>query len=97
MGVEYMTATANPYNVRFAFLQMSAVTLLNVDASGDLVVSGYCASANYLSGAYGATWGSLPSFPTAVNGNYYVLYDTTTATSRIYCYSNNGWHWSALT
>src|SRR5208337_4654289 len=24
MGVEYMTATASPYNVRFAFLQMTA-------------------------------------------------------------------------
>jgi hypothetical protein len=79
-----------------AFSHSGTLTAL-LDTSGDLVTVGYCASANYLSGAYGATWGSLPSFPTAVNGNYYVLYDTTTATSRIYCYSNNGWHWSALT
>jgi hypothetical protein len=75
----------------------SGIFKMTLDSYGNLVTVGYCASANYLSGAYGATWGSLPSFPTAVNGNYYVLYDTTTATSRIYCHSNGGWHWSALT
>jgi hypothetical protein len=86
------------YSPMFQIYEVNtAKSLLALDSSGDLTVSGYVASANYLSGAYGATWESLPSFPTAVNGNYYVLWNTNLGVGRIYCYANGAWHWSALT
>ena len=86
------------YSDSSMYFQYNAATnALILDSSGDLTLSGYMASANYLSGAYGALWGSLPSFPSAVNGNYFILWNTSTSTGRIYCYVNGGWHYSSLT
>jgi hypothetical protein len=67
-----------------------------LDTSGNLVVAGAVTATegvitDYLSGAYGATWGSLPSFPTPTNGMMVLLYNTDTSESRIYVYSNGAW------
>ena len=72
-------------------------------SSGSLIVAGNISSAygyckgvagivtDYLTGAYGVTWGSLPEFPTGVNGMHIMLYNTDLAESRIYIYSNGAW------
>jgi hypothetical protein len=76
-------------------------SIASLDPSGNLIVSGTVTGSlgvvsDYLSGAYGVTWGSLPSFPTATNGMYIILWNTNTSTGRIYCYAGGAWHYSAL-
>ena len=72
--------------------------------SGNLISSGTVTGSSgivsdYLSGDYGLTWGSLPTFPTGANGMYVVLWNTNAGvlSGRIYVYANGVWHYSALT
>lgn len=71
-------------------------TLNNVSATGTITASSGIIS-DYLSGAYGAAWGSLPTFPTGTNGMSIVLWNTDTSTGRTYTYANGGWHYTAMT
>jgi hypothetical protein len=70
--------------------------LMSLSSSGNLIATGTVTGSlgvisDYLSGAYGATWGSLPSMPTGTNGMMIVLYNTSTSTARIYVYANGAW------
>ena len=74
-----------------------AVTIGSSPTFVNVTLTGYLNSANYLTGAYGAAWGSLPSFPFTTNGGFMILWNTDTSTGRIYAYASGGWHYSALT
>jgi len=41
-------------------------------------------------------WAS-PSYPSPINGTMVVVYNSTSVTSRLYVYSNAGWHYVDLT
>lgn len=38
-----------------------------------------------------------PSYPTPINGNMVIVYNSTANASRLYIYTNAGWHYTALT
>jgi hypothetical protein len=64
---------------------------------GGLVVSGTI-TGKYMSGDYGALWGSI-SLPSGANGMMLTAYNSNSGvlSSRFYIYSNSAWHYIALT
>jgi len=44
----------------------------------------------------GGAW-AAPTYPLPKNGDMVVIYNSVSAASRLYIYSNAGWHFTALT
>jgi hypothetical protein len=75
--------------------------LISMDIYGNLISVGYLQGklgiiTDYLSGDYGLTW--TQTMPTGINGMIIVVYNSNAGVlaSRLYVYSNSGWHYTAL-
>jgi hypothetical protein len=76
----------------------------NIIVSGNSTVTGNIMSTNgaivskTFLGHYGVAWGSLPTFPTGIEGMYIVVWNTDASPEgRLYIYIDASWHYSVLT
>jgi hypothetical protein len=93
-------------------IHSEASTNVNIGASNNIILTGsniylngitqfgtYTVNMPYYSGDYGTTWStSLPSPSGTANGGEMVVYNSHSGitSSRLYIYSNGGWHYIVI-
>ena len=84
-------------NANQGFMIRAGTTSL-LEISGDGAFFSVPITGKYMSGDYGALWGSI-SLPSGVNGMQLIAYNSNAGVlaSRLYIYTNSAWHWSVLT
>jgi hypothetical protein len=102
-GDNFILQSASFQSSKFEFSSGYFGLCLTINDVGNVYSYGTIQAVNgvisdYISGAYGATWTIVPTFPTATNGMIVVVYNTSTGATplaRIYCYVGSAWHYDA--